>query len=264
MTHPLLRSLSTLVLLAACTGGGVDGTDPATGPGTTPSVSDTGDGTQVGGEGTEPTTTCMPAEGLPLDTAFDDGTTVADALGGLGEPIGPVTWFDGRGAAVELVAVVDGSVRIDAYCHHLVEVLVQVESDDGAVVVDDTVTLSVSSGYASGRVDQEAASWAGSLDEVDVIGEACVEGAVWRTLVRWIDGVPTGEVTVRCNPWSGAEGGDGTTPIDTGLTDTGSGTDTDAGGTSTLTGTTTAPNTGGHGDDQGDPQLGFSQDVVSW
>lgn len=268
MTHSH-APLTALVLLFGCAPGAPDATDPTGGSTVPPAL--TTDGTQVGGEGTEPPETCAPEEGLALDTELDDGT-LGDALEALAAPVaGPVVWFDEREEALELSAtVVDGSARRDSYCHVLVDVEAVVTTPSGDVAVAEVMTLSVRSDYLSGYVDIQGDDWEGGLDEVDVIDEACVLGDNWRLSPRWIDGVPTGTVSVRCDPWSGGGGSD------TGMGDTG-GTDT-SGSTPTataLTGTTTATplftdtttdvdTTGGTGDGEGDPQLGFSVDVVSW
>lgn len=290
MTRTLLP-IFILLTFPACTGGGSDPSDLGSGdpldPTTSPGSPLDDDGTQVGGEGTEPTPTCAEADGLPLDTAFEDGTTVADAL----DRVGPLTvpmplWFDGRRVALEVDLFPATELRIDAYCNHLVDADVRVDSADGAVEVDAEVSLVVSPGRVVGRLDQPAADWLGALDETDVLGEVCVEGAVWKTYVEWNEGGPIGQVSVKCNPWSGG-GGTTTTPLDdtglndTGLNDTGSTdtgstdggstdtstdtTDTTDTTTSTLTGTTTGPNEGGDGEDgETDPQLGQSVPVVSW
>ena len=117
----------------------------------------------------------------------------------------------------------------------------------------------------------EDAQWAGALDHADVLGESCIEGAVWRATVRAIDGIPSGDLTVRCHPWSGGGGagyGDDTAGVDTGLTSTATATataTTDATTDVDTTGSTTDTQTGGgQTEDGGDPQLGFLRDVVSW
>jgi len=281
MTHRLLA----LMMIAACGSGGTSPEDTEPPPGTSPSPSlspGTIDGTQFGGEGTEPSPTCAAQEGLPLTTAIDDdGTTAADVLAALDAPhVLPVVWFDGRDEDVTVTYDWTGStLRIDSNCSALVEVMVHLESSADTARLDVLVRLSLRADHASGYAEIEDADWQGTLDHADVLGERCIEGAVWRVMPRAIDGVPSGSLRVSCHAWSeggGAQPGDDTAGLDTAAGDTGTyGTDTTTTGsaTGTLTGTTTGTTTdvdttdgtdNDDPDDDGDPQLGSSHEVVSW
>lgn len=273
MTHTL--RLTALTALVACTGG--SGGDPTSDPtGSTPStgspLTSTDDGTQFGGEGTESTPSCTPEEGLPASTPLDDsGATAAEVMASIGDlPPGFLAWFDGRPVDVTVsIALDEASLRLDSGCNHLVDADLQVASADGAVVASHTVSFDLQRGYAKAWFDIDDADWQGALSHEDVLGESCVEGAVWTVSQYFDDGLPTGSVSVRCNPWSGGGGaapGDDTAGLDTGRTDA---TDSTSVGTATGTATTgtvtTDTETGGGGDEPSDdPQHGYRVDVVLW